>query len=146
MGAILACRFRRRDLALGERVPHHAVDSHHPSMSESHERVKELFLSTGATSFAPGDVFAGRYRMITQIGRGGAGAVWRADDLVLEMAVALKLIGSTGSETRARILKEVRLAREITHPAVCRVFDVGEADGGIFYSMELVPGEDLAGL
>ena len=96
--------------------------------------------------FAPGDVFASRYRMITRIGRGGMGDVWRADDLVLETPVALKLIRATGPEARVRILNEVRLARQITHPAVCRVFDVGEASGEIFFSMELVRGEDLASL
>src|SRR5204862_7969356 len=87
-----------------------------------------------------------RYRMITKIGRGGMGVVWRADDLVLKTAVALKLIDSAGPEGRERIFNEVRLARQITHHAVCRVFDVGEADGRIFYSMELVRGEDLASL
>jgi tetratricopeptide (TPR) repeat protein len=97
-------------------------------------------------AFAAGEMFAGRYRMITKIARGGMGEVWRADDLVLETAVALKLINSDSPEARARILNEVRLARQITHPAVCRVFDVGEADGRIFYSMELVRGEDLASL
>ena len=53
---------------------------------------------------------------------------------------------SATPEARERILNEVRLARQITHPAVCRVFDVGEADGVIFFSMELVRGEDLAAL
>jgi len=100
---------------------------------------------TGAL-FAPGEVFAGRYRMIARIGRGGMGDVWRADDLVLGTAVALKLIDSTGFEARERILNEVRLARQITHPAVCRVFDVGEAAGWTFFSMELIRGEDLAAL
>jgi eukaryotic-like serine/threonine-protein kinase len=98
------------------------------------------------TLFAPGEVFAGRYRMITRIGRGGMGDVWRADDLVLQTAVALKVIYSAAAEGRERILNEVRLARQITHPAVCRVFDVGEAEGVIFYSMELVRGEDLSAL
>jgi tetratricopeptide (TPR) repeat protein len=98
------------------------------------------------TVFEPGEIFAGRYRMVERIGRGGMGDVWRAEDLVLQTPVALKLITSTGPEARARILNEVRLARQITHPAVCRVFDVGEADTGIFYSMELVRGEDLASL
>jgi len=96
--------------------------------------------------FAPGDVFAGRYRMLRQIGRGGMGEVWEAEDLVLQTPVALKLINSADSGARERILDEVRLARQITHPAVCRVFDIGEAEGGIFYSMELVRGEDLAAL
>ena len=98
----------------------------------------------GNPPFAPGDVFAGRYRMITQIGRGGMGDVWRADDLVLETPVALKMIHSADDYARVHILNEVRLARQITHPAVCRVFDVGEAEGEIFFSMELVRGEDLA--
>src|SRR5262245_33291143 len=71
--------------------------------------------------FVAGQVFATRYRMITRIGRGGMGDVWRADDLVLQTAVAVKLIDSTGPEGRERILNEVRLARQITHPAVCRV-------------------------
>jgi tetratricopeptide (TPR) repeat protein len=97
-------------------------------------------------AFAPGEVFAGRYRMITRIGRGGMGDVWRADDLVLETPVALKLIDPAGPVGRERILKEVRFARQITHPAVCRVFDVGESDGWMFFSMELVQGEDLATL
>ena len=99
-----------------------------------------------STAFIPGTVFAGRYRMITRIGRGGMGEVWQADDLVLETSVALKLVRSASQEARDRLLKEVRLARSITHPAVCRVYDIGEADGQVFYSMELVWGEDLATL
>jgi tetratricopeptide (TPR) repeat protein/predicted Ser/Thr protein kinase len=101
---------------------------------------------TAADVFNPGDVFAGRYRMVTRLGRGGMGDVWRADDLVLETPVALKLIRATGPAARAQILNEVRLARQITHPAVCRVFDVGEDAGIVFFSMELVNGEDLATL
>jgi serine/threonine protein kinase/tetratricopeptide (TPR) repeat protein len=100
--------------------------------------------TTGERGFAAGEVFAGRYRMIARIGRGGMGDVWRADDLVLNTPVALKLLHSSEPDHRARILNEVRVARQITHPAICRVFDVGEAPGGIvFYSMELVIGEDL---
>ena len=99
-----------------------------------------------AERFKTGEVFASRYRMIARIGRGGMGDVWRADDLVLETPVALKLIDSSGPATRARILNEVRLARQITHRSVCRVFDVGEAEGDVFFSMELVRGEDLATL
>jgi tetratricopeptide (TPR) repeat protein/predicted Ser/Thr protein kinase len=101
---------------------------------------------TAPTEFSAGEVFAGRFRMIARVGRGGMGDVWRADDLVLETPVALKLIRSADAPTRARIMQEVRLARQITHPAVCRVFDVGEVDDIIFYSMEFVRGEDLAAL
>jgi tetratricopeptide (TPR) repeat protein len=96
--------------------------------------------------FSAGDVFAGRYRMIARIGRGGMGDVWRADDLILKTPVALKLIHPASSSARVRILQEVRLARQITHPAVCRVFDVGEVGEIMFFSMEFVPGEDLAAL
>ncbi len=96
--------------------------------------------------FSAGDVFADRYRMIARVGRGGMGDVWRADDLVLGTPVALKLILAASASDRARILEEVRLARQITHRAVCRVFDVGEADDTIFFSMEFVQGEDLAAL
>ena len=96
--------------------------------------------------FAPGEVFAGRYRMVERIGSGGMGDVWRADDLVLDTEVALKVIESESPAARERIFTEVRLARQITHPAVCRVFDVGEAQGVIFFSMELIKGEDLASL
>jgi serine/threonine protein kinase len=96
--------------------------------------------------FRPGEVFAGRYRMIERLGTGGMGDVWRAEDLVLDTEVALKVIQSTSPAAREGIFREVRLARQITHPAVCRVFDVGESDGVIFFSMELVKGEDLAAL
>ncbi len=95
-------------------------------------------------TFAPGFVFAMRYRMVTRLGRGGMGDVWRADDLMLETPVALKLIRSTSQAGRERLLQEVRLARKITHPSVVRVFDVGEAEDEVFFSMELVEGQDLA--
>src|SRR6185295_14929452 len=62
-------------------------------------------------AFMPGEVLASRYRMIARIGRGGMGDVWRADDLVLQAPVALKLMHSTSPSDRARILQEVRLAR-----------------------------------
>jgi len=98
------------------------------------------------THFSPGQMFAGRYRMVARIGRGGMGDVWRADDVILQTPVALKLIPATANDQAGRILNEVRVARQITHPAVCRVFDVGNADGVVFFTMELVDGEDLAAL
>jgi len=97
-------------------------------------------------TFAPGEVFASRFRMVERIGSGGMGDVWRADDLVLETAVALKVIPAASPDARERIFTEVRLARQITHPSVIRVFDIGESKGVIFFSMELIIGEDLAAL
>src|SRR5262245_21339252 len=96
--------------------------------------------------FAPGDLFAHRYRMVARLGQGGMGDVWRADDLVLGVPVALKLVHSPTAAGRLLLLNEVRLARRITHPAICRVFDIGEQGDQVFMSMELVPGEDLATL
>ena len=108
---------------------HAQTDGVHPgNISTAHPPDDSIDRSPGA--FMSGDVFAGRYRMVTRLGSGGMGAVWRADDLVLETPVALKLIKSRGDSARIQILNEVRLARQITRPAVCRVFDVGE-DAGI---------------
>ncbi len=105
---------------------------------------REPFFSSATDVFAAGEVFAGRYRMVAHLGQGGMGDVWSADDLVLGIPVALKLMRSTTPTGRALLLNEVRLARQITHPAVCRVFDIGEVDDQVFLSMELVQGEDLA--
>jgi serine/threonine-protein kinase len=96
-----------------------------------------------------GELLAGRYRVAALLGRGGMGEVYRADDLKLEQPVALKLLPrALGSEPErlARFLGEVRAARQVSHPSVCRVYDVGEADGRHFLSMELIDGEDLGSL
>jgi tetratricopeptide (TPR) repeat protein len=84
--------------------------------------------------------------MIARLGEAGGGEIWRADDVVLRTVVALRILRSAAPEDRERILHEVRIARQITHPAVCRVFDAGESDGRVFCSMELVGGEDLGTL
>jgi hypothetical protein len=99
--------------------------------------------------FVPGTVLAGRYRIVGLIGRGGMGEVYRADDLKLEQPVALKFLPHGLDEDGARLARfyrEVRVARQVSHPAVCRVYDVGEAEGHFFLSMELVDGENLASL
>ena len=84
--------------------------------------------------------------MVNRLGSSGMGEVWRADDLVLNAPVALKLIHASTPAAREHVLDEVRLARQITHPALCRVFDLGESEDEIFYSMELIEGEALARL
>jgi hypothetical protein len=99
--------------------------------------------------FVPGTVLAGRYRIVGLLGRGGMGEVYRADDLKLEQPVALKFLPlglHSDDERLARFYREVRTARQVSHPAVCRVYDVGEAEGHFFLSMEMVDGEDLASL
>ena len=103
----------------------------------------------GGPRVATGTVLASRYRIIAQLGRGGMGEVYRADDLKLNQPVALKFLSLsrvTDAADLARFSSEVRLARQISHPNVCRVFDLGEVDGQSFLSMEYIDGEDLAGL
>lgn len=99
--------------------------------------------------FLPGRLIAGRYRIIALLGKGGMGEVYRADDLTLGQAVALKFLPDAAAGDPAlleRFRNEVRIARRISHPNVCRVYDVGEVDGQTFFTMEYVDGEDLASL
>jgi len=105
--------------------------------------------SVRPSRFVTGTLFAGRYRIVGPLGRGGMGEVYRADDLRLGQPVALKFLPEQlqdDPDRRERLFGEVRLARQVSHPAVCRVYDVGEADGQPFLSMEYVDGEDLASL
>src|SRR5262245_55365242 len=96
-----------------------------------------------------GALVAGRYRIVGLLGRGGMGEVYRADDLKLGQAVALKFLPrSIGDDTarRDRLYAEVRTARQVSHPNVCRVYDIGDDHGRHFLSMEYIDGEDLASL
>jgi serine/threonine-protein kinase len=99
--------------------------------------------------FEPGTVLGARYRIVGRLGRGGMGEVYRADDLKLGQPVALKFLPPDVDKDAARLTQlhtEVRLARKVSHPNVCRVYDIDEIDGSTFLSMEYVDGEDLASL
>src|SRR5436190_7415961 len=99
--------------------------------------------------FPPGTVLDVRYRIVGLLGRGGMGEVYRADDLKLGQAVALKFLPKQlthRADRLARFHQEVRLARQVSHPNVCRVHDIAEAGGQHFLSMEYIDGEDLASL
>ncbi len=99
--------------------------------------------------FLPGAMIADRYRVVALLGRGGMGEVYRADDLKLGEAVALKFLPERVERDvslRERLMGEARLARQVAHPNVCRVYDIGEVSGRLFLSMEYVDGEDLATL
>jgi serine/threonine protein kinase len=94
-------------------------------------------------------MLAGRYRIVAALGKGGMGEVYRADDLTLGQPVALKFLPQHLARDPTRLAylhNEVRLARQVSHPNVCRVHDIGEADGQRFLSMEFVDGEDLTSL
>ncbi len=98
--------------------------------------------------FAPGHIFARRYRIVSLLGRGAMGEVYRADDLRIGQPIALKLLTHPIGQAPhvQRFASEARLARDITHPNVSRVYDIGSADGWHYLSMEYVDGETLASL
>src|SRR5579859_4818793 len=99
--------------------------------------------------FLPGRLLLGRYRIIALLGKGGMGEVYRADDLTLGQGVAMKFLPDEAANDEGlleRFRGEVRIARRVSHPNVCRVYDVGEVDGQTFFTMEYVDGEDLASL
>jgi serine/threonine-protein kinase len=81
---------------------------------------------TRSGRFQPGELVAGRYRIVALLGRGGMGEVYRAEDLRLEQPVALKFLRAeivADSAARERFRAEVKLARSVTHQNVCRVHD-----------------------
>jgi len=97
--------------------------------------------------FTPGTMLADRYRIVGLLGKGGMGEVYRADDLKLRQPVALKFLPealSVDPKKLERFLHEVRVARQVSHPNVCRVYDISEAEEQHFISMEYVDGEDLS--
>ena len=117
--------------------------------SRTPSRLSPAARSGAGGRFPPGAILAGRYQIVGLLGRGGMGEVYRADDLSLDQTVALKFLPDTVAEDPARLARfrgEVSVARQVSHPNVCRVYDIGEADGHVFLSMEYIDGEDLATL
>jgi predicted Ser/Thr protein kinase len=99
--------------------------------------------------FATGSIIAGRYRLVALLGKGGMGEVYRAEDLTLDQPVALKFLpegAARDAASLARFHHELRVARQVSHKNVCRLYDLGEAEGRRFLTMEYVDGEDLASL
>jgi tetratricopeptide (TPR) repeat protein/predicted Ser/Thr protein kinase len=94
----------------------------------------------------PGRVLGERYEILQLIGQGGMGAVYKARDTELERIVALKLIRpefAKNPEILRRFKQELILARQVTHKNVIRIFDLGQADGIKFITMDFVEGQDL---
>ena len=94
----------------------------------------------------PGTVLRERYRLDSELGRGGMGVVYRATDLELQRQVAVKILSasSTPSDGRERLLREARATAALNHPHIVAVHDVGETDGNPFLVMEYVPGPRLS--
>jgi tetratricopeptide (TPR) repeat protein/predicted Ser/Thr protein kinase len=96
-----------------------------------------------------GDVLGGRYEILQMLGEGGMGAVYKATDRELNRPVALKVIRPELAANPAilvRFKQELLLARQVTHRNVIRIYDLGDADGVKFITMEFVEGEDLRAL
>src|SRR6266513_4613340 len=107
------------------------------------------FDSIDDSRFVAGQILAERYRIVGLVGKGGMGEVYRADDLKLGQPVALKFLPEhllSDGAALARFHREVRVARQVSHRNVCRVYDIGEIDGRHFLSMEFIKGEELSSL
>jgi serine/threonine-protein kinase len=126
------------------------IERRAPQSAAEHDSSSGWLTSSDSIShgrFAPGAILDGRYRIIGLLGRGGMGEVYRADDLRLGQPVALKFLPDTVARDPVRLAQfhnEVRTARQVSHPNICRVYDIGDIDGQLFLSMEFVAGEDLA--
>jgi len=96
-----------------------------------------------------GSVFAGRYKIVEELGEGGMGKVYKVIDKQLNEEVALKLIRpeiASDNKTVKRFRNELKLSRKITHRNVGRMYELMEDEGSLFITMEYVPGQDLRGL
>src|SRR6058998_1969042 len=113
-------------------------------MAEPDITIGPTLVRTPASSrFAPGSIVAGRYRLVALLGRGGMGEVYRADDLTLDQPVALKFLpeGVAGDPQKLALFhNELRTARLVSHKNVVRLYDLGEAQGRRFLTMEYIDG------
>ena len=113
------------------------------------DRKQKLEGEGQSRAFLRGSLFANRYEILRPLGEGGMGVVYEARDLEVDRAVALKVIRpehASRPEILSRFKQELVLAREITHRNVIRIFDLGQADGIRFITMELVRGQGLNSL
>ncbi len=129
---------------MNEKLP---PDDHPVTRTEAEGATVDL--PEGLGFFATGQVLGERYEILEMLGRGGMGEVWRAFDLKLRVEVGLKALREDlfQSERRLELLRqEVRAAREVVSPNVCRIFDLIEIDGRELVSMEYVDGATLLGV
>lgn len=115
-------------------------------MTNDQEATRIMTEQRLTSAIAPGAVLRQRYRLDSEIGRGGMGIVYRATDLELMREVAVKVLPETtsSSDARERLLREARAAAALNHPHIISVHDLGEAEGVPFFVMELVHGPSLA--
>lgn len=106
-------------------------------------------IDLNAIAFRPGDVIAGRYRIIKLMGRGGYGAVFAAEHTGTGQPCAVKMLasdpGGLGDENQRRFFREAAITARLRHPNTVRVYDFGQAENGaLFMAMELIEGPTLA--
>ena len=107
---------------------------------------EESFVRERPPDIERGTVLAGRYQIEDIIGKGGSGIVLRVFDRTAQNVVALKVLKTElarDAKWEKRFSRELRLGRPIQHPNVCRIFDIGEADGHRFLTMEIAQGGSL---
>ncbi|HEV3510850.1 MAG TPA: serine/threonine-protein kinase, partial [Candidatus Sulfotelmatobacter sp.] len=122
-----------------EEMPSELISPPSPDRRPAHPQASTAPLAIGA-------VLGGRYEILRLLGEGGMGAVYKARDRELDRPVALKTIRpvlAAGSSMLARFKQELLLSRQVTHKNVIRIYDLGEADGVKFITMEFVEGRDL---
>lgn len=106
-------------------------------------------LKTSMRDLTIGSKFAGRYQVVEELGKGGMGKVYKVVDTKIDEKVALKLLNlefAPGDKTLDRFRNELKLARQISHRYVCRMYDLSEAEGMPYITMEYVSGENLKSL
>ncbi len=103
-------------------------------------------LETPKEELTTGSTFAGRYQIIEELGKGGMGKVYKANDTDIKEKVAIKLIKpeiSTNKKTIERFQNELKFARKIRHKNVCQMYDLNREEGTYYITMEYVEGENL---
>jgi len=105
-----------------------------------------LTVSQPPCSLEGGRMIAGKYRLLEELGRGGMGQVFKAEDLPLERIVAIKFLSPDllgGPDHRARFIREARMASALNHPHICVIHEIGEEEGALFIAMEYIAGQSL---
>jgi serine/threonine-protein kinase len=129
LGTETSCPSCGAALELGESLEGDATRRLETSASARHSQNSYSFDSIDDARFVPGTILADRYRIVGLLGKGGMGEVYRADDFKLGQPVALKFLPdrlSRDGAALARFHREVRIARQVSHKNVCRVYDIGE--------------------
>src|SRR4030042_5313456 len=107
---------------------------------------KTITLETPIKILDEGNIFAGKYKIIGEIGRGGMGVVLKAEDIKLKRLVALKFLPSELSlypDAKERFIREAQAEASLDHPHICTIFEINEAEGQTYIAMAYVQGKSL---